>query len=58
MTTAGVGGVVVVINADGSVYPFTELFNPSNESDDELRDLIDNYLGKQGRKIGTFYKVI
>ncbi len=50
--------VVVIINRDGSVYPITELWNPINESYDELRDLIENYLQKQGRKTGRFYRSV
>jgi hypothetical protein len=36
--------ITVIINADGSVYPFDCVFDVSNESEDELRDLIKNYL--------------
>jgi hypothetical protein len=50
--------ITVIINEDGSVYPFTEIFNPANESDEELRDLIDGYLDSHGRKLGTFYKTV
>jgi len=46
----------VIINADGSVYPFIELFNIDNESDDELKDMIKDYLESHGRKLGKFYE--
>lgn len=46
----------VIINKDGSVYPFIELFNSDNESDSELKDLIKNYLESHGRRLGIFYE--
>ena len=44
----------VIINEDGSVYPFIELFN----TDDELRDLIKDYLESHGRRLGKFYEKV
>jgi hypothetical protein len=49
---------VVIINPDGSVYPFICIFDPTNEHEDELVDLIKDYLESKGRKLGTFYKWI
>ena len=48
----------VIINPDGSVYPFVEVLNSGEDSDDELRDMILDYLEKKGRKLGTFYKTV
>ena len=50
--------IVVIVNPDGSVYPFMTIFDPVNESEDELVDLIKNYLENHGRKLGTFYSSI
>jgi hypothetical protein len=47
--------ITVIINADGSVFPFLTVFDLANESEDELRDLIKDYLESKGRKLGTFY---
>ena len=47
--------IPVIINADGSVYPFMLVFDITNDSEDELRDLIKDYLESKGRKLGTFY---
>jgi hypothetical protein len=45
----------VIINADGSVFPFMTIFDLANESEDELRDLIKDHLESKGRRLGTFY---
>lgn len=50
--------IPVIINPDGSVYPFIEIFNPENESEDELYNLIKTHLEASGRKIGTFYRKV
>jgi hypothetical protein len=44
----------VVINKDGSVYPFIDLFDPEYE-EDELVDGVKELLSKQGRILGTLY---
>jgi hypothetical protein len=49
---------VVIINEDGSVYPFMCIFDLANETEDELVDLIKDHLEMNGRKLGTFYKWI
>jgi hypothetical protein len=46
---------VVIINEDGSIYPFMTIFDLENDGEDELIDLITNYLESKGRKLGTFY---
>jgi hypothetical protein len=51
-------GTPVIINPDGSVYPFTTVFDIANESEDELRDLIKDHLESKGRKLGVFYKFV
>ena len=48
--------IIVIINPDGSVYPVIDIFDSNNESEDELRDLIEDYLESKGRKLGVFYK--
>jgi hypothetical protein len=48
--------IPVIINADGSVFPFSVVFDITNESEDELRDTIKDYLEQHGRKLGTFYQ--
>jgi hypothetical protein len=50
------GRTTVIINEDGSVYPFMCVFDLANEGEDELRDMIKDYLESKGRKLGTFYK--
>ena len=46
--------IIVVINKDGSVYPFLDMFKPENE-EDELVDGIKDILEKHGRRLGRFY---
>jgi hypothetical protein len=56
------GEITVIINADGSVYPFMCIFDPrTNDGDhneDELLDGIRDILEKHGRKLGTFYSKV
>jgi len=47
--------ITVIINPDGSVFPFSDIFRPDNESEDELVGLIKDALEKKGRKLGVFY---
>ena len=48
--------IPVIINPDGSVYPFMLIFEPGNEVEDELLDAIKDHLESKGRKLGTFYR--
>ena len=50
--------VPVIINADGSVYPFINVFDITDESEDELRDVIKDHLESKGRKLGVFYREV
>jgi len=50
--------IPVIINPDGSVYPFMLIFEPGNEVEDELLDAIKDHLESKGRKLGTFYRDI
>jgi hypothetical protein len=45
---------IVVINPDGSVYPFLDIFKSENE-EDFLVDGIKLLLESKGRRLGTLY---